>query len=245
MTPDRKISIIPIHIALGEINMEIDIFSLLKSVLKRWYLVLLSALLGAGILFVYSYFFITPTYTSSSTLYISMTTVSDGIEKQTSNDVAAAQRLATSYAAFFQSSSVSEAVADQMNNQYSARQIQNSTSVEVPEDTQIITVSISTSNAKTSQTIASLIVSEGIKKIQEVSNSDNIAIIDEADLPTAPSSPNIMLNTILGFIVGLLISVVVICIFDVYNTRIKSPQDFADTFKDIAVIGVIPKMQED
>ena len=225
--------------------MEIDIFSLIKSVLKRWYLVLLSALLGAGILFVYSYFFVTPMYTSSASLYISMTTVSDGIEKQTSNDIAAAQRIAMSYAEIFQSSSVSEAVADQMNNQYSARQIQNSMSVEVPEDTQLIMVSVSTSNAKTSQTIASLIVSEGIAKVQEVSVSDSITVMDEADLPTAPSSPNVKLNTVLGFLAGLLVCVVVVCIIDVYNTRIKSPQDFIDTFKDIAVIGVIPKMQED
>ena len=53
-------------------------------------------------------------------------------------------------------------------------------------------------------------------------NTDFIKVVDTASTPKTPSSPNIKFNIIAGFLIGLLLSIVVIFICEYYNTDEKA-----------------------
>ena len=50
-------------------------------------------------------------------------------------------------------------------------------------------------------------------------------------------------NTLLGAIVGFMISVFMIIIKETFDTRVKSPEDISENF-DIPVLGVIPEFKK-
>ena len=67
-------------------------------------------------------------------------------------------------------------------------------------------------------------------------------ILDHANLPVSPSSPNIPLNTLIGILLGAILSVLMIFVTEMMDTRIKSADDLGDRYT-LPVLGVIPSAE--
>lgn len=74
----------------------------------------------------------------------------------------------------------------------------------------------------------------------EVTNTENISVIDPAVTPTRPSGPNLMRNVLMAGLVGLVISVVFILLLEMTNTRIRNVDD-VEKLLDLPVLGQIPR----
>ncbi len=72
----------------------------------------------------------------------------------------------------------------------------------------------------------------------------NIAIIDNAEVPKAPSSPNLVKNLLLGLIFGLGISALLVFFRDQFDDAIRVPEDIEGKL-GLPLLGVVPKATED
>ena len=54
---------------------------------------------------------------------------------------------------------------------------------------------------------------------------ENVQIIDKAELPTYPTSPNKMINYLVGVVMGLVSGVALIFVIDYIDDTIKTPED--------------------
>jgi len=72
--------------------------------------------------------------------------------------------------------------------------------------------------------------------------TNNISVVDHADLPLRPRTPNLTLNLALGLIAGLLIGVLTALGLDYLDDSFKAPED-VEREVGLAVIGVVPKPQ--
>jgi len=74
--------------------------------------------------------------------------------------------------------------------------------------------------------------------------SNNISIVDGAEVPKKPVKPNLKLNMILAVIVGLVMGTGIGFFVDYLDTTIKSPEDIKEILKS-HLLGVIPCMKEE
>jgi capsular exopolysaccharide synthesis family protein len=72
----------------------------------------------------------------------------------------------------------------------------------------------------------------------------NIAIIDNAEVPKAPSSPNLLKNLLLGLIFGLGLAGLLVFFRDQFDDAIRVPEDIEGKL-GLPLLGVIPKAVED
>ena len=72
-------------------------------------------------------------------------------------------------------------------------------------------------------------------------NPQNITIIDEAQVPSSPARPKLILNLAFGFLLGLIIGISTSFILEYLDDTIKTPTD-VESFLRVPFIGLIPSL---
>ena len=72
----------------------------------------------------------------------------------------------------------------------------------------------------------------------------NISIVDAADVPKAPSSPNLVKNLLFGLIFGLGLAALLVFFRDQFDDAIRVPEDIEGKL-GLALLGVVPRTADD
>ena len=128
------------------------------------------------------------------------------------------------------SRSVLEQVISVLNLDMSTQELSSSVTTENKTNTRILTISVSNEDPELVQEIANTLRETVSVKIREIMEIDAVNTIEEANLPSAPSSPNVMRNTMLGGILGVLI---------LFDDTIKTPDD-VEHYLGLNVLTSIP-----
>ncbi|BGE87114.1 MULTISPECIES: GumC family protein [Methylosinus] len=73
--------------------------------------------------------------------------------------------------------------------------------------------------------------------------TNNVAIIDKAELPKVPSSPKLLLNLALALVLGLLASAAAVLVRESLDDTVKAPEEIEEML-GLAVLGVIPVCEQ-
>lgn len=103
-------------------------------------------------------------------------------------------------------------------------------------NTTILDITVSDTNRELTAKVANRLMSEFIatmKQIQTAENApgtsqDNFVIIQPAEVPTKPSSPNIPRNILLAAVVGLLVALCAVYIRDYLDQSVKSDEELTE-----------------
>ena len=68
----------------------------------------------------------------------------------------------------------------------------------------------------------------------------NVSIIDTADVPLSPTSPNIPINLLVGLLTGVVLAAITVLVKDYFDDSIRVPEDI-EAKLNLALLGVIPK----
>lgn len=207
---------------------------------KRWTLLVVITLFATLISVAVSYFVIKPTYKSDISVIIGkQENTSSTTPAQSYNDVMMYQKLVKTYSELAKSRSVAENAINKLGIDMRAEQVQAMVSVAPKGDTEFLTITVRSKDAKQAMDLANQLalslkeVSAKIKKI------DNVQILDPAQLPTSPDSPKPKLNMAIAFFLGLMVSVGVIFLLEYLDNTVKSPDDI-EKLLGVSVIGTIP-----
>ena len=74
--------------------------------------------------------------------------------------------------------------------------------------------------------------------------TNNIAIIDRADRPGAPFSPNIPKNLLIALVIGLFVSVGAVAVWEIIDDTFKTPEEIEEQL-GLPVLGIIPTTKGD
>ena len=75
-------------------------------------------------------------------------------------------------------------------------------------------------------------------------STSNISVIDLADPPLSPSSPNLMLNLAIGLLLGSALAALVVLVRDQFDDSIRVPEDIEHKLH-LPLLGVIPRSNKD
>ncbi|TCI46226.1 capsular biosynthesis protein [Exiguobacterium sp. SH3S2] len=214
-------------ISLGEL------FSILKR--SKWLIASL-ALIAALIAFLVSSYVIQPTYEASTQVLVA--------PKETQNNmidtgqVQSSVALVNTYRVIIQSPAILEPV--QENVVGAPENISNLISVNSEQNSQVINITVQHTNPVLATDIANEISTVFSKEVQQLmSGVDNVKVLSDASVPMFPVSPNILLNTAIATVLGLMIGVAIAFLRVVLDRRIKTEQD-VETILELPVLGSIP-----
>lgn len=161
----------------------------------------------------------------------------------TSSGLTANRQLASTYSYIVKSNTVMKQASAELKEQgvnYSFSQLRAMTTM-ATTNTEIFTATISTTDRKNITLIANTIAKVGEARIKEIVINGDVIIMDTAEPPSAPYSPNVTTNTVTGFLAGLLLACVFFIIRALTDTTIWSEEDLAKQY-DIPVLGSIPML---
>lgn len=218
-----------------------EIRRLFYSIMRNWWLVALLALVGGGLGFL-NVFLAKPVYQADATLYImnrdKILTTGEPLSTQ---DLAVSQQLVQNYTEIIFSRAVASAVLRDLENYNLTReQLLASINLNSNKGSNILTISATADEPGLAAAIANAAAREFTDKIRQLTNSDNVGILDEAQVPEYPVGSNSLKKALIGLLAGLVAALGIIYVREYFDTTVRSAEDIENGLK-VRVIGLIPE----
>lgn len=224
-------------------NEQISIVDVLDMLLRRWWLILLSAIVVGVIAFGYTGLFIAPQYEANGALYVNSSQV------QLTGDVTtgalnASKQLVNTYAEILQRRTFLEKVVQDLYNKYTVYEIQNMVEMGSANETEILEITVTGEEPQDVYRIAKSIIAHAPDELIRVVEAGSVKILDEAREPQTPVSPNVRNNTLIGVLIGILLGAMIAVLLELFDTRIKSGEEVSRRY-DEPLLGEIPNLETD
>ena len=216
---------------------QLDIMLLIKSIWEKKILILLVTFLFAAVSLAYSIFLVTPQYSSTTKVYVVNQKKDD--KAITTQDVQLGSLLVKDYKEIILSNKVMEDVADKSGTGLTAKELAKKVSVDAPKDTRIISITVRDKDPQVASELANTVKEVSADQIKEVTKIDDVTTLEEAKAATSPSSPNIPKNGILATVLGFIIAVAGVVLFELLDDRIKRAEDIEEGM-GLVLLGVVP-----
>ncbi len=220
-------------------TIEIDVLSLLRTIWRKKFLILLTAILTTGLAFAYSAFLATPQYDSTTRLYV-VNQSSDNGAGITNQDLQAGSFLVKDYKEIILSQDVLKNVTTTLGI---TEDIKGKITVTIPTDTRILSISVRDSDPNQAATIANTLRDEAAKKIIEVTKVSDVTTLEAALPAENPSTPQTKRNLVLGFVAGAFLATALVLVLEVLDDRVKRPQDIEEGL-GMTLLGVVPHAEK-
>lgn len=217
---------------------EIDLLELFRAVLKYIKLIIaLCVVFGLGG-FLVTKFLITPTYTASTSIYLTPQISESGSLDY--NSQMANSKLVTNAVNLLTQNNIMSEVAKDVGME-NAESVKKCITVTNEANTEIITITATTTDPKLSKSIANGTVSTFTKTMQKNLNVRNIEVVDKAKLSYVPSGPNIKKNTLLATMVGFVLGCGYAVLRFLFDNRLRTKEE-AEKYLGIPVFCEIPEL---
>ena len=123
----------------------------------------------------------------------------------------------------------------------SAGAISGMMSADTGSETEIFRVYISHKDPVMAAKVANAIAEVAPGQIAKFIKGSSAEVVDWAKIPTSPFTPSASKDAVIGGLLGLALSIVVLCLIEILDVRIKGEEDLA-FLSDAPVLGVIPDL---
>ena len=219
---------------------ELDLKELLMLFWNKKVKILLIVAIFMLIGVIYTIGFVTPVYTSSTTLLLGKSDSSTGkTDTITTTDITLNSKLVSTYSVLIKSKSVLRPVISNLSIDLSESELEKSITVSQEKDTEIIRIAVTNENATTAAKLANEIAKVFTQKVTDMYKINNVQVVDEAEVSTSPSNINHTKDVIIFAFVGVVVAVMYVLIANMLDTTIKSAEEVEKEFK-VPVLASIP-----
>ena len=190
----------------------------------------------------YSYFFVKPEYTSTTSLVLAQSSSSgqtgDGAISAT--DLTMNSKLVSTYSELIKRKAILGQVCENLNIPDSnIQELRGKIKVNSAKNTEIIEISVTNKDPNKAAAIANEIAKVFGEKIVEIYNISNVYLLDRAEANAVPSNINHMKDVVIFAFIGLVIAAVFVLIANMLDNTIKTEQDVEAT-TELLVLSSIP-----
>lgn len=205
----------------------IDLQRVVSAILQRVWMVIFASVAGAVLAFLITYFMITPQYKASAMFYVNNNSfsVGDTALSISSSDLVTSRGLVDSYVVILKTRETLNDVIDYADSNLSYSQLRGMISAEAVNETEIFEISVTSTDPNEAEQLANAIAYILPKRIGNIIEGTSAKVVDAAVVPSRPSSPSYTKNTLLGFLLGLVMTVALIVLQEVLDITIRSEED--------------------
>ena len=218
---------------------EIDLIELMRQLLSHIRLILFVSILGALIAGLYTIYFVTPIYESTSKLYV----LNSGDSAINLSDLQIGAYLANDYIEVFKTWEVHEMVIQNLGLPYTYGQLQNMLTITNPTNTRILYITVQSPSAHEAMAIANEYATVAQQFISQTMSTEEPNLMSLALESAYPASPSKTRNVLIGFIVGLFIVVGIITLRFITDDKIKTTDDIRK-YTQLSVLAVVPTLDK-
>ncbi len=213
--------------------------------LKEWfsflcnkiYIIIIFAITGVLLSLVITKLLISPTYISETKVYVMARQNPEN--NVTFNDLELSSQLSADYIEFALSRPVLEQVAGQFNFDMNIGQLADNITIETAADARILYISVKNENPENAKKIADAVREAANQRFTEIVGMDSATTIEEANLPLSPSSPNLMVNLLIGGIIAFFIACMILTLIYLRDDTLKTADD-VEHYLGLNVLASIP-----
>ena len=222
-----------------ERGLEVNVGELIFVLLRRWWIILLCGIVAATAFLIGTKVLITPKYQSVTKIFVLS---QQDVNYLTSTDIQLSSYLTKDYAELIKSRTVAQEVIKRLDLDMSPDTLMSQVSVQTKSDTRIGTSIVLNEDPELAQELANVIREVSAKQIVDVMGVEAVNMVDEANLPVSPSSPNVSKNMLMGAAWGFLLAIAVILIRYLLNDTIKNDED-VERYLNLNVLASIPNVE--
>lgn len=219
--------------------MEIDLRDLLAMLLRRWWLIVLCALLAGGTAYGYTRYFMTPVYVASNMLFLGKEDTRIPMDLIT---VEVNNQLIVDYRELLRTKMVSREVIAQLDLDVPESIIRRGVGVNVISNSRMFSISFTSPDPQFATEVVNKLAEVLVVKAKEIIQVNNVVVIDRAEVPTSPVGPDARRNTMLAALVGLMAAVGIIFLLEFLDRTFKKPEDMERRL-GVAVLGEVPEFE--
>lgn len=219
----------------GEV--EIDLLELLSFYATKLRWILIGFFAGALIAGLITQFGITPKYTATAKMYM-VNASSQSVVDLT--DLNIGQNLSNDYVELLRTRPIIESVIEEQKLEYTYNQVVNMLGLSVIQDTRIVKIDVTSTDAREAMKIANALADKGVSELPRLMDTPEPHIAEYAIVPLNKSAPSLSKNTMVGALLGLLIMLVIFTIQFLSDDTFRTSEDIQKEF-GIMPIAVIPE----
>ncbi len=233
-----------------------EIFGLLWS---RIWLIIAVSIVGFVITFVFTKTFIPDTYATSFSIYIKNTTNKTVMDTLNSADITAAQSLAQTYIAILDDDSVIDEISNNLMEKYSTEELANYFVMEEEDgeykintksmrsclnfsqvnETELLTITGYSTDPVMAADICSSVEAIAPDVLIRVVGAGAVESVGHAKVPKVPVAPNVLKNSVFGFMLGFIIAVAFIVIRHMLDNTVKGVETLKARY-NMPILAEIP-----
>ncbi len=217
-------------------EIEIDLMEIFM-VLMRWiWVIAAAAAIGGLVMLIYSKFFITPTYESTTRIIVLNTEKNDDLSL---TDLQLGTQLTGDYTKLITSRYVVEKVIEQYDMDTTYEEFVGRVKVSTTTNTRIIDITLTDTDPLMAKEMVDTLRNIAAERIKEVMAIEAVNLVDEGNIPTKKAAPSVKKYTLIGILAGGFLSVAVILVLYLLDDTIKSAED-VERYLHLSTLGLIP-----
>ncbi len=225
-------------------GIEINFFRFFKILMRKWWLVAAFAAVFAAVGAIAGAVSYKPQYTSKVVFISSNRNEGAVTGSISSGDVTASSTLNSTFKYILTSDEFLTDVIRKSGSDYSVRELRSNISIVVPANTLILELSVTTPSSQTSYAVARAIETSYAPYVASVKNT-NLEIFSGASAASNPdSNSDVVLLGVLGFFIGIAVSVIILVLSDLSRVTIRSQKDIQREL-GLSLIGKVGHIKKD
>lgn len=214
---------------------ELDLTELFYRLVEKWKLIVLTAVVGAVVMGIYSFMIADPVYEATSKLYVF--NASDSVVNL--SDFQIGTYLTADYQQVFETWEVHEMVMQNLGLNYTYAQMRDILTIANPSNTRILHITARHNDPQMAARLANEYADVAKRYISETMETDEPKVLSEALVPLNPVSPRKMVNLVMGFLVGAILMCGYVAVQFIMDDKIKSMDDVRKA-TGMATLAVVP-----
>ena len=224
---------------------EINLVEVFNMFLRKWWLIATFMIVCGTATYMYTDVFVQETYETDGSFYANVETQQiQNDETVTSGKLIANSRFAITCEELLHGRTFLEEVSKQLGalrQTYNANRINGMLKVEIQNESEIIKLKVTGNNPDDVYDILNCIMEKAPEMVTSTVKGGSLSIVDVPYVPQNPVGPNKTKNTLIGMIVGLIISALMIFLMELFDTHIKTAEEVKSKY-ELPVLGEIPQM---
>lgn len=219
-------------------EIEIDLKGILIELWRKLPLIILVGVITATLGFSYASFYLTPTYQSTTKMYV-LSNLNQSGSATYMNDLQIGASIVKDCPGLIKSRYVGEQVIENLGLNMSATQVLSEISIGTSDDSRIMTITVTDTDPKRAMEICDEVREVAAQHIQNVMGVEAVNTIDVANLPMYRNGPNVVKYTMMGALAGIFVMSAIFVLRFVLNDTIRVPEDI-ETKLGMSVLAVVP-----
>ena len=214
----------------------IDVGEILYALLRKLWIIIGALVIGGAIGGAYSYFLLTPQYTSTAKIYV--------LTKETTltslADLQIGTQLTQDYKTIITGRSVMEEVVDKLHLDMDYKNLVKKIEVENPKDTRILSISAQDPDAEMAKKIVDTTAEVASDYVGEIMEMTPPKLIESGEVAVKKTSPSNTKNAAIGALIAAFLVCAYISLTVILNDTIQSEED-VEKYLELPVLAVIPE----